>query len=218
MKLVRVCDNLHLSQTTSRLSPPPIRQAPCPQELFTPMQVAAKKLNSCLTCRVCGGYFREAVTLPECCHSFCRVCVFQELKKQSVCPACLIPISKSEVLRIKYDGKLDALVEMLFHEKLTADQRQRAQFKTMQSEGGHVVFFLHMYKSLDDEEPKKKRRIVAKKSATVSQFKQSIAKSVAASSPDKIELHFKGEALADDVLFSDLESTGDLIIQCFQLA
>jgi len=43
----------------------------------TRFKVRVTELNAQLTCSICGGYFRDASTLSECQHTFCKSCILR---------------------------------------------------------------------------------------------------------------------------------------------
>ena len=78
-----------------------------------------EKVMSCLTCTLCDELYREATTITECMHSFCKVCIDSKLRFKSStnkCPVCGIPLSGDPygVGQLKYDGVLDDIVTKLF--------------------------------------------------------------------------------------------------------
>ncbi|XP_039835023.1 E3 ubiquitin protein ligase DRIP2-like [Panicum virgatum] len=44
----------------------------------------------CVTCGLCGGILRDATTVSECLHSFCRKCICQKFEDEDIkwCPKC----------------------------------------------------------------------------------------------------------------------------------
>lgn len=54
--------------------------------------VPVEKLNAILGCKLCNGYFRNAHTIVECLHTFCRECLEENLEKanygKKLCPTC----------------------------------------------------------------------------------------------------------------------------------
>lgn len=86
------------------------------------MQISVKKLNDILICRLCDGYYRNAHTIPECMHTFCKVCVYKHFqnectKKTIKCPTCsslLGSYSKSNILaKVVFDRNLQGVVDKI---------------------------------------------------------------------------------------------------------
>ena len=85
------------------------------------IQFSLKDLNSYLTCSLCRGYFREAHTIPECMHTFCRVCILKHFHKNKTsgaisCPTCNIKLGPyiSANSKVIYDRNLQSIVDKLF--------------------------------------------------------------------------------------------------------
>ena len=60
-----------------------------------------KDLNTHLVCSLCDGYFREAHTVPDCLHTFCKCCLFKEFAKKALkdaknCPTCKVRQKRGE--------------------------------------------------------------------------------------------------------------------------
>lgn len=56
------------------------------------VRFTVRALQSNLKCRLCGGFFREAVTIKDCLHTFCKWCLFIRAARQDLeetgCPRC----------------------------------------------------------------------------------------------------------------------------------
>ena len=81
--------------------------------------VFVRDLNSFLCCELCDGYFREAHTISECLHTFCKVCLYTEFDKRSVkeskyCPTCNTNIGLNPYTKVVFDRNLQAIVDKVF--------------------------------------------------------------------------------------------------------
>ncbi len=81
----------------------------------------ATVLNEHLTCALCMGYFRDATTVTECLHTFCKVCIvghFRSLAAQNFLPSC--PVCEicdvGLASKLKSDKILQTLVDKVFPE------------------------------------------------------------------------------------------------------
>ncbi len=81
----------------------------------------ATVMNEHLTCALCMGYFRDATTVTECLHTFCKECItghFRSLASQNFLPSC--PVCEiCEVglpNKLKSDKILQTLVDKVFPE------------------------------------------------------------------------------------------------------
>lgn len=88
---------------SSSSSPPHTRQSSDPPPLEGQCEVfegeegmdvrfTVRALQSNLRCRLCGGFFREAVTIKDCLHTFCKWCLYTRAARQEFeetgCPRC----------------------------------------------------------------------------------------------------------------------------------
>ena len=61
--------------------------------------VYVKDLNTHLLCPLCDGYFRDAHTVAECLHTFCKTCLYTDFEKRQMrekcCPTCNVRLVPS---------------------------------------------------------------------------------------------------------------------------
>ena len=52
-------------------------------------------INGYLTCTLCNGYFKEAATIAECLHTFCKSCLYLHLVNtpSTKCPTCAVELA-----------------------------------------------------------------------------------------------------------------------------
>jgi len=81
------------------------------QRIVLPVQ----ELNNYLSCKICNGYFREAHSISECLHTFCKVCITSNLDSQprgeKKCPVCSTDLKPP---RLIYDRTIQAVVDKIF--------------------------------------------------------------------------------------------------------
>ena len=99
------------------------------------MLLSIGALNQHLVCRLCDGYYREAHTIPECLHTFCKYCLFREFRRGAkgagrVCPTCSIALGPNPESKCVYDRNLQSCVDKLFPEFL----ERETKFKEQQGE------------------------------------------------------------------------------------
>ena len=71
-------------------------------EQDTHFHVNVRQLNPELTCTICRGYFREASTLTECQHTFCKTCILKLFATGvSTCPEVTCGIDLGSVSRTR---------------------------------------------------------------------------------------------------------------------
>lgn len=85
------------------------------------LQVEYDKVNDAFTCPLCKGYFREAHTIAECVHSFCKSCIIKHLQDVQECPTCKI---KTTMNTIRPDFLLQSLFAQLYPEVERDDEEQ----------------------------------------------------------------------------------------------
>lgn len=84
------------------------------------LSVSVAELNEFLTCPLCNGYFREAHTIPECLHSFCKACILKNFTENNqkghvVCPTCKTNLGVyANNKQLIYDRNLQALLDEIF--------------------------------------------------------------------------------------------------------
>lgn len=99
------------------------------------IQFSLKDLNPYLTCTLCHGYFREAHTIPECMHTFCRVCILKHFHQNKSsgpisCPMCDIKLGPyvSANSKVIYDRNLQSIVDKLFPYFIDREKEEYEQF------------------------------------------------------------------------------------------
>ena len=83
------------------------------------IEVDLEKINSFFICSLCSGYFRDAHTIPECLHTFCKSCLVLKLRVNPECPQCKCKTSPSA---IKLDRNIDSLFQKLYPQVLKLDE------------------------------------------------------------------------------------------------
>lgn len=58
-------------------------------------RVLKARLAGLLTCPLCNGIFKEATTINECMHTFCKECIDQKVQTEGItcCPTCNVDLS-----------------------------------------------------------------------------------------------------------------------------
>ncbi|BAH92280.1 Os03g0632800 [Oryza sativa Japonica Group] len=73
------------------------------------VMVKRELLARCMTCPLCGRLLRDATTVSECLHTFCRKCIYEKLNDEEVesCPVCKIDLGCTPVEKLR-DGNIPA--------------------------------------------------------------------------------------------------------------
>jgi E3 ubiquitin-protein ligase DRIP len=76
-------------------------------------------LLKCLACHLCDSLLRDATTISECLHSFCRDCITAKLNdgETETCPVCEVHLGPLPLEKLRPDHHLDVLKEKLSSKK-----------------------------------------------------------------------------------------------------
>lgn len=86
-------------------------------------------INAHITCHLCGGYFRDAHTISECLHTFCKSCLFKQIAKGlTKCPHCEMELGPNPKDFIVADRQMQSLVDKLLPELEEQDQAMEVAF------------------------------------------------------------------------------------------
>jgi len=88
-------------------------------------------INQHLICRLCNGYFRDAHTINECLHTFCKSCLFIRLHegmKKCPAPGCQTDLSVTAEGLICADRQMQSIVDKLFPHLRVEDAENEAKF------------------------------------------------------------------------------------------
>ncbi|XP_073300191.1 E3 ubiquitin protein ligase DRIP2-like isoform X2 [Primulina huaijiensis] len=80
-----------------------------------------ESVASCMTCPLCHKLFRDATTIIECLHTFCRKCIFKKLldEEMECCPVCDIDLGCAPLDKLRPDHNLQDIRARLFPYKRT---------------------------------------------------------------------------------------------------
>ncbi|XP_062211861.1 E3 ubiquitin protein ligase DRIP2-like [Phragmites australis] len=73
-------------------------------------------LARCMTCPLCHRLLRDATTISECLHTFCRKCIYEKFNDEEVecCPACKKNLGCTPVEKLRADHSLQDVRSKLF--------------------------------------------------------------------------------------------------------
>uniref|UniRef100_J3LTR1 RING-type domain-containing protein n=2 Tax=Oryza brachyantha TaxID=4533 RepID=J3LTR1_ORYBR len=71
---------------------------------------------ACLTCPLCGRLLRDAATISECLHTFCRKCIHEEFinKESCCCPTCNIDLGCAPLEKLRVDHSIQFVRSKIF--------------------------------------------------------------------------------------------------------
>ncbi|RLN16837.1 E3 ubiquitin protein ligase DRIP2-like [Panicum miliaceum] len=76
-------------------------------------------LAACLTCPLCDRLLRDAATITQCLHTFCRKCISEEFINKEVCccPICSIDLGCAPLEKLRIDHSLQYVRSKIFPKK-----------------------------------------------------------------------------------------------------
>lgn len=87
---------------------------------FGTLQVVVKlaELSEHVGCPLCHGILRDAHTIPDCLHSFCKSCIYRHflVKGSCICPKCKKTLNPRPIATLITDQKLQTVVDHIFPE------------------------------------------------------------------------------------------------------
>ncbi|CAD5174482.1 E3 ubiquitin protein ligase DRIP2 isoform X1 [Musa acuminata AAA Group] len=80
------------------------------------VRVKRERLVARMTCPICHKLLRDATTISECLHTFCRKCIYEKLNEEEAdcCPVCNIPLGCVPVEKLRADHNLQDLRAKIF--------------------------------------------------------------------------------------------------------
>jgi hypothetical protein len=102
--------------------------------------IKLKDVNSFLTCTQCKGYYRDAHTIPECLHTFCKVCIIKHFQHRAqtrvkgttiTCPKCETDMGgtvQQAMQKIIYDRNIQEIVDKMFPQFIEQEKEEKRQF------------------------------------------------------------------------------------------
>lgn len=93
-----------------------------------------EELNELLTCHICKGFYRDAHTILECMHTFCKSCILMHFHNNNVrgsiqCPQCNASLGMYSNLNNKmiYDRDVQSIVDKLYPEFVEFEKEEEIQ-------------------------------------------------------------------------------------------
>ncbi|XP_076914922.1 E3 ubiquitin protein ligase DRIP1-like [Bidens hawaiensis] len=89
------------------------------QQQAVVVKLRRKELAACMTCPICNKLFRDATTVPECLHTFCRKCIHKKLTDEELecCPICNIDLGCVPLEKLRPDHNLQDVRGKIFPSK-----------------------------------------------------------------------------------------------------
>ncbi|XP_010557169.1 PREDICTED: E3 ubiquitin protein ligase DRIP2 isoform X2 [Tarenaya hassleriana] len=79
-------------------------------------KVRREAVAACMTCPLCNKLLRDATTISECLHSFCRKCIYEKITEEEIecCPVCNIDLGGAPLEKLRPDHNLQDLRAKIF--------------------------------------------------------------------------------------------------------
>ncbi|XP_010326435.1 E3 ubiquitin protein ligase DRIP2 isoform X3 [Solanum lycopersicum] len=80
------------------------------------VKVKRDVIAACMTCPLCHNLFRDATTISECLHTFCRKCIYKKLSDEETehCPICNIDLGCVPLEKLRPDHNLQDVRAKVF--------------------------------------------------------------------------------------------------------
>ncbi|XP_027351752.1 E3 ubiquitin protein ligase DRIP2 isoform X2 [Abrus precatorius] len=80
------------------------------------VRVRRDTIAACMTCPLCNKLFREATTISECLHTFCRKCIYDKITDEELesCPICNIDLGCVPLEKLRPDHSLQDVRAKVF--------------------------------------------------------------------------------------------------------
>lgn len=134
------------------------------------VSIDVSALNELLVCKLCSGYYRDAHTISECLHTFCKNCISKHFYENTArgnvtCPDCQVTISTtipSAFTKLIYDRNLQSIVDKIFPQFAEEDaEKARLEAETLKKNmaSQEVVQSILQIETDTKERPAKKSRV-----------------------------------------------------------
>ncbi|XP_024023745.1 E3 ubiquitin protein ligase DRIP2 isoform X2 [Morus notabilis] len=80
------------------------------------VKVRRETIEACMTCPLCHKLFRDATTISECLHTFCRKCIYDKISDDELenCPICNIDLGCVPLEKLRPDHNVQDLRAKVF--------------------------------------------------------------------------------------------------------
>ncbi|PRP77246.1 putative Locus-specific chromosome binding protein [Planoprotostelium fungivorum] len=85
-------------------------------------------LNEFLVCSLCMGYIKDAHTIVECLHTFCKSCITKYLRDKTDCPTCEVALGPYPLDKIKFDRQIHNIVCKIFPQFEAEDAEEERKY------------------------------------------------------------------------------------------
>ncbi|WCJ21634.1 Polycomb group RING finger protein 1 [Euphorbia peplus] len=96
------------------------------------VKVKRERIAACMTCPLCNKLLRNATTISECLHTFCRKCIYRKISDEEVdyCPICNIDLGCVPLEKLRPDHNLQDVRAKIFPFKRRKVEAEAAEVAT----------------------------------------------------------------------------------------
>ncbi|KAI8003073.1 E3 ubiquitin protein ligase DRIP2 [Camellia lanceoleosa] len=78
--------------------------------------VRSKRIATCMTCPICNKLLKNATTITECLHTFCRKCIYGKITEEGLgnCPECKVYLGCAPLKKLKADHSVQHIKAAIF--------------------------------------------------------------------------------------------------------
>jgi len=85
-------------------------------------------LNQYLLCSLCMGYFKDAHTIIECLHTFCKSCIYKYLREHYDCPQCGVNLGTYPYEKLKFDRQVQTMLDKILPDVVSKDAQLEREY------------------------------------------------------------------------------------------
>ncbi|PSR94841.1 E3 ubiquitin protein like [Actinidia chinensis var. chinensis] len=80
------------------------------------VKVRRETIAACMTCPLCNKLYRDATTISECLHTFCRKCIYNKISDEELecCPICNVDLGSVPLEKLRPDHNLQDVRTKIF--------------------------------------------------------------------------------------------------------
>lgn len=80
------------------------------------VKIRRETIAACMTCPLCNKLFRDATTISECLHTFCRKCIHKKISDEELecCPVCDVDLGSVPLDKLRPDHNLQDVRARIF--------------------------------------------------------------------------------------------------------
>ncbi|KAI8003074.1 E3 ubiquitin protein ligase DRIP2 [Camellia lanceoleosa] len=78
--------------------------------------VRSEGIATCMTCPICNKLFKNATTITECLHTFCRKCIYGKIAEEGLgnCPECKVYLGCAPSKKLRADHSVQDFKAAIF--------------------------------------------------------------------------------------------------------